>query len=91
MSCSEFSCTQWESVTTGSEVASVLFYLLGQSVVCIILTMLAFLLFFVVISRYLDAVVPQEFGVRSSPFFFMEPILRFFKKRNADKRVKKFK
>lgn len=68
MSCTNFECTQWDSLTADSEITSVLFYLLGQAVVCSILTL------------YLDAVVPQEYGVRSSPLFFLKPIFNLFKK-----------
>ncbi len=43
------------------------------------------------VSRYLDMVIPQEYGVAASPLFFVKPIIEFIKDPMGNKMYHKLK
>lgn len=55
--CADSDCPIWADYTASSEYVAIMFYLLGTSI------------FLLILSLYLDSVLPKSYGIQKSPFF----------------------
>eukprot|EP01100_Stratorugosa_tubuloviscum_P008759 TRINITY_DN3648_c0_g3_i1.p1 TRINITY_DN3648_c0_g3~~TRINITY_DN3648_c0_g3_i1.p1 ORF type:complete len:851 (-),score=271.54 TRINITY_DN3648_c0_g3_i1:91-2613(-) len=65
-SCGIFQCFRMSDVYPGSQMFWLLIYLYAEGFILMI------------ISIYLDAIIPQEYGIAKHPLFFLKPIKKLF-------------